>query len=545
MKMFFWIWCLSWAAQVWAGTGTIQMSDGKKLDGEIKASCHGFTVSNTNGQNTTVDLKQLSRLQMHDAEAQEKTETEGKVHGLTATYFNSKDLTGPQVVRIDPTIDFDWQEKPPMEVNAGESFSVRWEGEIEAPLSEKYTFYIQGNDQMKLWVNNKLIISGDSTTTTGENQGTISLEGGKRYQFKLEFYEKNWSASAKLFWSSSSVPKALVAPEYLYTSAPSDPSTGFQNNGLLAIYFNKPNLTGDYKVRVDPSIDFDWEENPPIPGFEPNQYSVRWEGDLIPELSEQFTFEIETEDCIRFYLNEKVLLESVKGSQGDLVSAPVELKAGEKYHLRIELVDASPQAGARFFWSSTSISRSVIPASYFVPAKPPPLPAAKPKIPAGLVMTDGSVLAFSIQSADNSSIAVTNTPAKQPSLSSIHVARILLQPLQKDLEERIIPGRVGLLLCNKDFVDGEFKQLGDGQVQVTSILFGIKQFERGKVMAIILRDSPPPRKPSPYVVKTKNGSRLQAQSVDVNDDSILIKNPLLAEYKVPMGDLLEIEASAH
>jgi PA14 domain len=544
MKMFFWVWCFCWTAQAWAGSGTIQLSDGKKLNGEIKPDCHGFTVSNTNGQNTTVDLKQLSSLKMDDAQAQEKTESEGKVHGLTATYFNSKDLTGPQVIRIDPAIDFDWQEKPPMEVTAGESFSVRWEGEIEAPLSEKYTFYIQGNDQMKLWVNNQLIISGDSSSSSGENQGSISLEGGKHYQFKLEFYEKNWSASAKLFWSSSSIPKALIAPEYLYTSPPPDPAAGFQNNGLLAIYFNKPNLTGDYKVRVDPSIDFDWEENPPIPGFEPNQYSVRWEGDLIPELSEAFVFELETEDCVRVYLDEKVLLESVKGSQGDQVSAPVELKAGEKYHLRIELVDASDQAGARFFWSSTSISRSIIPASYFVPAKPPPLPTAKPKIPAGLVMTDGSVLALSIRSADDSSISVSNALAKHPSVSSLHVARILLQPLQKDLEERITPGRFGLLLCNKDFVDGDFKRLGEDQVQVSSILFGLKQIERGKVIAIILHDSSPP-KPSPYVVKTKNGSRLQAQSVDVSSDSILIKNPLLAEYKVPMTDLLEIESTGH
>ena len=245
-------------------------------------------------------------------------------------------------------------------------------------------------------------------------------------------------------------------------------------------------------------------------------------------MSEEFTFEIETEDCIRLYLNEKLLLESTKGSQGDLVSAPVDLKAGEKFHLRIELVDASPQAGARLFWSSTSISRSIIPASYFIPAKPPPLLTAKPKIPAGLVMTDGSVIAFSIESADNSSIAVSNALAKTPSLSAVHVARILLQPLQKDLEERIKPGRAGLLLCNKDFVDGEFKQLGNGQVQVSSILFGLKQFERGKVIAIILRDAASPLKPAAFVVKTKNGSKLQAQSVDVKEDSLLITNPLLA-----------------
>ena len=83
---------------------------------------------------------------------------------------------------------------------------------------------------------------------------------------------------------------------------------------------------------------------------------------------------------------------------------------------------------------------------------------------------------------------------------------------------------------------------GDGQVQVSSILFGIKSFERGKVIGIILRDTVEAPKAAQYVIKTKTGSKLQAQSVDVKEDSILIKNPLLAEYKVPMADLLEIEA---
>ena len=78
MKMFFWVWCFSLAAQVWGGTGTIQMSDGKKLEGEIRPGSHGFTISNTNGQNTAVDLKQVSRLQMHEAEAQDKSKRSPK-----------------------------------------------------------------------------------------------------------------------------------------------------------------------------------------------------------------------------------------------------------------------------------------------------------------------------------------------------------------------------------------------------------------------------------------------------------------------------------
>jgi hypothetical protein len=478
---------------------------------------------------------------MKNAAAKTGVPLEGKVHGLTATYFRTKDLTGEKVVRIDPAIDFDWQEKPPIEVNPGESFSVRWEGEIEAPLSEKYTFHVEGNDQTRLWIDQKLIIDSQGNPGAGETTGSAVLEGGKRCAFKLEFKDKNWSASAKLSWSTASMAKALVPPDFLYTSAPADPAAGLQNNGLLGIYFSKPNLSGDFKVRVDPSIDFDWEESPPIPGYEANQYSVRWEGDLIPESTESYTLELETEENVRLWLDDQLLIQSGKQKKTELVSVPIELKAGEKYHLRIEMVEIGSQPTARLFWSSTSVSRSLIPGSYFIPAKPPPLPIAQPKLPAGLVMVDGSVLAQSIHSADTTSINVSNA-TRAPALSTLHVARILLQPLQKDVEGNLKPGRPGILLCNKDFVDGEFKQMTNGTIQVNSILFGLKTFDRGKVIAIVLRDCKAKPSTTSYVVRTADGSTLNADRLRLEKDYLLLDNPSLAEYKVPMGNLLEIEA---
>jgi hypothetical protein len=460
------------------------------------------------------------------------------VHGLTATYFRSADLTGEKVKRIDPAIDFDWQEKPPIEVNPGESFSVRWEGEIEAPVSEKFTFHVEGNDQIKLWVGPHLVINSHGNPGSGETTGTVTLEGGKLYPFKMEFREKNWSASAKVSWSTASMPKAPVPPDSLYT-LPAEDAAGLQNSGLLGIYFSKPNLTGDFKVRVDASIDFDWEENPPIPGLEPNQYSVRWEGDLSPETSESYTFEFETEEKICLWLDGHILLQSGTDKSRELVSLPVILKAGEKYHVRIEILEMGSEPTARLFWSSSSLSRSVIPASYFTPAKPPPLPVAQPKTPAGLVMLDGSILARSIHACDSTSVTSSNTPPA-PGVSSLNVAMILLQPLPKDLEANLKAGRTGLLLCNKDFVDGELKHLTNGTVMVDSVLFGLKTFEQGKVIAIVLRDCTPPHASPAYVVRTKDGSKLKTSRMRLEKDCLLVENPLLPEYKIPMGELLEI-----
>ncbi|HUR47437.1 MAG TPA: PA14 domain-containing protein, partial [Candidatus Saccharimonadales bacterium] len=364
----FWVCCFFCVSRLWAAQGVVETSDGLRIEGEINSEPGFLIVKTTNHAPSRLAVTNISHLQMAARSNDVKTaiQTEGKVHGLTATYFRSADLTGEKVKRIDPAIDFDWQEKPPIEVNPGESFSVRWEGEIEAPVSEKFTFHVEGNDQIKLWVGPHLVINSHGNPGSGETTGTVTLEGGKLYPFKMEFREKNWSASAKVSWSTASMPKAPVPPDSLYT-LPAEDAAGLQNSGLLGIYFSKPNLTGDFKVRVDASIDFDWEENPPIPGLEPNQYSVRWEGDLIPETSESYTFEFETEEKICLWLDGHLLLQSGTDKSRELVSLPVILKAGEKYHVRIEILEMGSEPTARLFWSSSSLSRSVIPASYFTP----------------------------------------------------------------------------------------------------------------------------------------------------------------------------------
>src|SRR4051794_28154225 len=99
------------AARLWAGQGVIHTTDGRRVEGEIHAEPGTFLVTATNSPGSRLKVSNVSRLEMKSAGAKADLSMQGKVHGLKATYFRTKDLTGEKVVRIDPAIDFDWQEK--------------------------------------------------------------------------------------------------------------------------------------------------------------------------------------------------------------------------------------------------------------------------------------------------------------------------------------------------------------------------------------------------------------------------------------------------
>ncbi|RCK74494.1 MAG: putative alpha-amylase [Ignavibacteriae bacterium] len=134
--------------------------------------------------------------------------------GLFGFYYNNTNLNGnPLLTRIDTVINFTWSGSPGPGINA-DNFSVRWIGEIEAQYSEIYTFYVNVDDGMRLWIDNNLLI--DKWGTTGEYNNSIRLIAGKRYKIKIESYEATGSATARLYWSSPSTIKTIVPKSQLY-----------------------------------------------------------------------------------------------------------------------------------------------------------------------------------------------------------------------------------------------------------------------------------------------------------------------------------------
>ena len=137
--------------------------------------------------------------------------------GLTAQYFGAKDLTNLRLTRTDATVDFNWGTGSPDPVLPVDTFSVRWTGKVLPRYSQTYTFSVQSDDGVRLWVNGQLLIDNWTDHSVIENTGSVSLVAGKPYDLKLEYYENTGGATARLLWSSPSQVKQIIPAAQLST----------------------------------------------------------------------------------------------------------------------------------------------------------------------------------------------------------------------------------------------------------------------------------------------------------------------------------------
>ncbi|WP_052737671.1 PA14 domain-containing protein [Bacillus sp. SA1-12] len=151
----------------------------------------------------------------------------GLPKGLKAEYYTNTgdghfDSVDLKTTVIDPNINFSnldliLQER----VGRSDDANIVWTGQIEAEHSEDYTFYMIGDNGFRLWIDGKLVI--DHWVNDWDKEQTsspVSLEAGKKYDFKVEYFEDFGGSNLYLRWSSPSVEKEIV-PETAFT-LPSD-----------------------------------------------------------------------------------------------------------------------------------------------------------------------------------------------------------------------------------------------------------------------------------------------------------------------------------
>jgi beta-glucosidase len=132
------------------------------------------------------------------------TEPGSEEKGLKAEYFDNISLSGtPAYTRVDPKVDFNWQlGAPNIDVQnfPVDNFSIRWTGVIRPEDSSIYTFVAKGDDGFRLWIDNKLIIDDWKDQATTQKTATISLEKGKEYAVKLEYFDHTGLSEIHLGW---------------------------------------------------------------------------------------------------------------------------------------------------------------------------------------------------------------------------------------------------------------------------------------------------------------------------------------------------------
>lgn len=143
--------------------------------------------------------------------------------GLQGDYFNNMTLSGtPALTRTDPTVNFSWNGAPGPGINP-DQFSIRWTGQVQAVFSETYTFRVETNDGVRLWVNNQLLVDKWFDQSAKVWSGSIALIGGQKYDIRMEHYDNTGPAYARLYWRGPSTSTQIIPQSQLFPPVPPVP----------------------------------------------------------------------------------------------------------------------------------------------------------------------------------------------------------------------------------------------------------------------------------------------------------------------------------
>lgn len=136
---------------------------------------------------------------------------------LRGDYYSGVSFDTWVTTRTDSSVDFWWSGSPATNV-PDDNFSVRWTGQITAPVTGTYVFSTVSDDGVRLWVGDQLLI--DNWTDHGSTIDTgvaVSLQGGLQYPVRLEFYERYGDAVIELLWAypgqgTQVIPQSALTP---------------------------------------------------------------------------------------------------------------------------------------------------------------------------------------------------------------------------------------------------------------------------------------------------------------------------------------------
>lgn len=135
--------------------------------------------------------------------------------GLTGDYFDHQDFTGWRLRRVDATIDFDWGDRGPDPRIGFEAFSVRWRGWLVPPASGSYTLTFLMDDGVRLWLDGRLVLDEWHLTEKLEFSTTVTLEGGRAYPLRLDFFQQPRDAVIRWYAAIDGQPRQTVPTVWL------------------------------------------------------------------------------------------------------------------------------------------------------------------------------------------------------------------------------------------------------------------------------------------------------------------------------------------
>jgi len=140
-----------------------------------------------------------------------------------------------------------------------------------------------------------------------------------------------------------------------------------QTEGLLGEYYGTVNMTELRATRIDSQVFFNWEYAAPLPGIGVDYFSICWTGFVTPAQSGTYTFYITSDDGVRLWLDEALMVNQWKGQAPTEYSASVTLEAGQPCPIRIDYYENTGGAVLKLEWEGPGQTRGAIASEYLTP----------------------------------------------------------------------------------------------------------------------------------------------------------------------------------
>ena len=123
-------------------------------------------------------------------------------NGLRGYYYDNADFTALAAVRDDANINFPdlTTGQLPAGITDTNYVSVRWVGQVLAPVTGSYLFVTRTDDGCRLWVNGSLLIDDWASQSATVKTATYSLTAGTKYDLVMEYLNITGPATATLSW---------------------------------------------------------------------------------------------------------------------------------------------------------------------------------------------------------------------------------------------------------------------------------------------------------------------------------------------------------
>lgn len=139
-------------------------------------------------------------------------------NGLYVEYYNTTNLTGsPSLRRIEPNIDFDYDDDERPAPSVAFNFSARFRGILKAESGGVYTFRLRVDDGARLRINGQTLI--DRWNNSGTFTASLPLIAGSRNTIELDYRDTGGDASCDLAWRRPGTSTWQIIPTQYFSPA--------------------------------------------------------------------------------------------------------------------------------------------------------------------------------------------------------------------------------------------------------------------------------------------------------------------------------------